>query len=92
MDLYARIESSEAQLSCALEQVGVPYTNQQSAQLVIKKGKVVGYVLAYSWEATGAKDIQRLLGVVKQAGGYGAVKRETVAGRATITLEVSFSF
>ncbi len=92
MDLEAVIETSKTQLTGALARSGVPHITRQTTELIIKKDRVVGYVLAFSWDATlDVSAVRRLLRIVKQAGGYGAVRSEAAPEGTRATLEVSFS-
>lgn len=79
-----QLEATQTRLRQELTRFGI--SAQQSVELVVKKGKIVGYVIACSWERQPV-DTEQLLGIITRHGGYGAIKQ---AGEVT-TLEVSLS-
>ena len=79
-----QLKIAQARLRQELTRFGI--SAQQSTELVVKKGKIVGYVIACSWEKQPV-DTEQLLGIITRHGGYGTIKQ---TGGVT-TLEVSLS-
>lgn len=79
------LEDTRKRLQQHLTQVGVEEF-RHSAKAIVRKGRVVGYVLSYSWQKPDVEYV-RLLEIISQESGYGSVKFDDNG----ITLEISLS-
>lgn len=85
VNIQRHLDDTKARLQQELTRHGITIT-QQSDELVIKKGRIVGYVVAFSWEQPPV-DRDELLKIIIHTGGYGTIKRENTVN----TLQVSIS-
>ena len=73
MNIQRHLDDTKARLLQELTRHGITVT-QQSDELIVRKGRVVGYLVACSWEQPPV-DPTHLLDIITRSGGYGAIKR-----------------
>lgn len=85
VNIQRHLNDTKTRLQQELTRYGITIT-QQSDEVVIKKGRIVGYVVACSWEQPPV-DHDELLKIILRTGGYGTIKRENTVN----TLQISIS-
>ena len=73
MNIQQHLDDTKARLQQELTRHGITVT-QQSDELIVRKGRIVGYLVACSWEQPPV-DPAHLLNIIARSGGYGAIKR-----------------
>lgn len=83
-----RLNTFKTHLRRELTQLGITDT-RESTDIVVKKGRVVGYVIANSWQQHPQQgvDIELLLSIIANKGGYGTIRTDG----EMMTLQVSIS-
>lgn len=85
VNILRHLDDTKIRLQQELTRHGITVT-RQSDELIVRKGRIVGYLVACSWEQP-LVDSERLLEIIARTGGYGAIKRED----DVTTLQVSIS-
>jgi len=91
MNRQQRLERSRTQLCHDLEQLGITATRQRT-EFVVKRGRIVGFVLAFSWPSF-PLDVNRLVRIIAAADGHGTIEEDATPEHPKLTtLSVSYSF